>query len=143
MTKLTMLALLLGAILPVAAQDAARTSSYAKEIHEKNVAAIQTDAVKPRPEGSIYMGDFRAPKIENVRVAVIGLGERGTPQTLQLAAVPHCTVVGVCDLYDDFAQEAADKIQKRTGKRPAIYSGDKEAYKRMLKELKPTLDLEI
>ncbi len=137
MNKLFTLALLLGTMLPVAAQDAAKTSSYAKEIHEKNIAAVQTNAVKPRPAGSIYMGDFRAPKIENVRVAVIGLGERGTPQTLQLAAVPHCTVVGVCDLYDDFTQEAADKIQQRTGQRPATYSGDKDAYKRMLQELKP------
>ena len=137
MTKLTTLALLLGAIMPAVAQEAAKTPSFAKDVHEKNVAAIQTDAVKPRPEGSIYMGDFRAPKIENVRVAVIGLGERGTPQTLQLAAVPHCTIVGVCDLYDDFVQKTADKVEQRTGKRPATYSGDKDAYKKMLQELKP------
>ena len=136
MTKLMTLALL-GAIMPVVAQDAAKTPSFAQEIHQKNIAPIQTDAVTPRPAGSIYMGDFRAPKIEKVRVCVIGLGERGTPQTIQLAHVPNCEVVGVCDLYDDAAQKVANRMQELTGKRPATYSQDKDAYKKMLAELKP------
>ena len=120
-------------MLPTMAADI--TSAAA--IHEKNISVVNTAAVPPRPEGSVYMGDFRAPKIENVRVVMIGLGERGLPQTIQMTAVPHCEVVGVCDVYDDLANKAADRVQKETGKRPAVYSGSTTAYIDMLKELKP------
>lgn len=107
------------------------------EIHAKNISTADTAAAAPRPDGSIYMGGFRAPKIENVRVVMIGVGERGLPQTIQMTAVPHCEVVGVCDVYDDLANKTADIVQKRTGKRPAVYSGKETAYLDMLKELKP------
>lgn len=129
------LLLLLCAAMPMLAPAA--DISQAAAIHAKNIAPIDTAAVTPRPEGSVYMGDFRAPKIENVRVAMIGLGERGLPQTMQMTAVPHCEVVGVCDLYDDFTKKAADYVEKETGKRPAEYSGSPDAYIKMLEELKP------
>ena len=109
----------------------------AEAVHAKNIAPVDTAAVSPRPEGSIYMGGFRAPKIECVRVAVIGLGERGTLQTIHFTNIPHCEVVAVCDLFDDAVKSMADRVEKSTGKRPAEYSKDPQAYKKMLEEVKP------
>lgn len=128
---------LVGAAAVAAAQSDAPQPTSAELTHEQNISVPDTAAVPPRPEGSIYMGGFRAPAIECVRVAVIGLGERGLPQTEHFAAIPHCEVVGVCDLYDDVTKEAADFIQEKTGKRPAEYHGDPKAYLKMLEELKP------
>ena len=122
-------------VLPVVAQDA--RAIPAVETHAKNISVADTAAVSPRPEGSVYMGGFRAPKIENVRVAMIGVGERGFPQTAQMTAVPHCEVVAICDVYDDLANKAADYVNKKKGQRPAVYSGDTKAYIKMLEEVKP------
>lgn len=129
------LLLLLCAALPMVAPAVDITAAEA--IHAKNIAPVDTAAVTPRPEGSIYMGDFRAPKIENVRVAMIGLGERGLPQTMQMTAVPNCEVVAVCDLHADFTKRAANYVEKETGKRPVEYNGSPEAYIKMLEEVKP------
>ena len=136
MHKGILLPLALAVVLPLTAQESNHLAPAAAT-HAENIAPQQTDAVPPRPEGSIYMGGFRAPKIENVRVAMIGLGERGLPQTIQMTAVPHCEVVAVCDLYDDLATKTADIVEKAGSKRPAVYSGDKDAYLRMLEEVKP------
>ncbi len=124
---------------------AAGTSLWAQDLgvgaaqatHEKNITVKDTAAATPRPAGSIYMGDFRAPKIEKVRVAVIGLGERGKLQTIHFASIPNCEVVAVCDFFEDATKRVADYMEKRTGKRPAEYSKDPAGYKKMLAEVKP------
>ena len=126
---------------PVGSGEAPRAQEVgpveAEVTHAKNVAPVDTSAVTPRPEGSVYMGGFRAPQIDCVRVAVIGLGERGSLQTLHFLGIPHCEVVAVCDPCDDATGAVADRIEERTGKRPAEYTQDPSAYKTMLAEVKP------
>ena len=119
------------------AQESNLSPDYAEQAHAANIANADTSACSARPEGSIYMGGFRAPKIETVRVAVIGLGERGSVQTLHFAAIPNCELVAVCDVYDDAVKSTADRMEQMTGKRPAEYSGSADAYKKMLDEVKP------
>lgn len=109
-------------------------AAVAQIIHERNTnPSVEGGAVALRPAGSIYMGNYAAPPIEEVRVAIIGLSERGIPQTLQFAAIPHCRVVGLCDLRSDAAQEAAAALEERCGARPSVY----ENYLQMLEELCP------
>ena len=112
--------------------------SAAARVHAANVAAGETGAVPPRPEGAVYMGGFCAPALEQVRVAVIGLGEnRGMAHARLLAAIPHCRVVAVCDVHADAAEQAAVGIESQTGSRPAIYHGSPAAYLHMLAEQQP------
>ena len=115
---------------PLGAQDSGSAGAGA-------ALAERAEAIPPRPEGSVYMGGFRAPKIETVRVAVIGLGERGTLQTLRFLRIPHCEVAALCDPHDDAVRSVADRIEGSTGKRPAEYNKDSQAYKTMLEEVKP------
>ena len=126
-----------GAAALGSAQEGNLSPVYAEQTHAENIANVDTSAASPRPEGSIYMGGFRAPKIETVRVAVIGLGERGSLQTPHFAAIPNCELVAVCDVYGDAVKRTADQMEKKTGKRPAEYSGSPDAYKKMLEEVKP------
>lgn len=110
------------------------TTEVAQFIHEKNTNPhAEGESVALRPEGAIYMGNYAAEPIELVRVAIIGLSERGIPQTLQFASIPHCSVVGLCDLQPEAAHEAAAELEKRCGLRPAVF----EDYLQMLDELKP------
>ena len=91
-------------------------ATVAQFIHERNTnPSREGEAVALRPEGSVYMGNFAAEPIETLRVAIIGLSERGIPQTLQFASIPHCRVVGLCDLQPSAAEAAAAFARVKAG----------------------------
>lgn len=91
-----------------------------------------------RPSGAKYMGDFIAPKLEKVKVAFIGVGARGSGHCSQIATmVDDAEVVGICDLYEDWAERSAKNVENKTGKRPAVFTKGEKDYLRMLKEVKP------
>ncbi len=95
----------------------------------------------PRKPGAIYMGGFRAPKLDKVRVAFVGVGERGSMHVGQMAVIEGAEVVGICDLYKDWAERNAALVEKKTGKRPPIFTNGPEDYTRMMKEVKPDADI--
>ena len=92
-------------------------------------------------KNSQYMGDYSAPKLDVVRVAFIGVGARGSGHAKQIAAIEGTEVVGISDLYKDLAEKSSYICQEiGNGKRHkniAIYSGDKNKWMAMLKEVKP------
>lgn len=90
----------------------------------------------PRSSGAKYMGDFAAPKLEKVKVAVIGVGARGTSHAAQLASIKGVEFVGICDLYEDRVQRILSAAVK-AGHSPKLYSGEPNAWRRMLAETKP------
>lgn len=89
-----------------------------------------------RSSGAKYMGDFVAPKLEKVKVAIIGVGARGSGHASQLATIEGVDFVGVCDLNEGRAKRSADNVTKK-GHSPKVYSGDENAWKKMLAETKP------
>lgn len=96
-----------------------------------------------RMAGAKYRGDFAAPKIDTVRVAVIGVGARGSGHTRQLAAIEGTEIVAISDLYEDYALRAkgycdeAGKGERHTNVK--LYHGDKNHWKRMLREVRPDM----
>ena len=65
--------------------------------------------------------------MENVRVGFIGLGNRGK-SLLDVVLGQNESVTAVCDLYADRAESAANKVEEKSGKRPAEYTD----YKKLL-----------
>ena len=99
--------------------------------------AAQSGANTPsRPSGAKYMGDFIAPKLEKVKVAIIGVGARGPGHISQLATIDGVEVVGICDLVEARAKRSADNVTKK-GHKPKVYFGDENAWQKMLKETRP------
>jgi predicted dehydrogenase len=90
-----------------------------------------------------YRGDFAAPKLDTVRVALIGVGARGSGHARQLAAIEGTEIVAISDLYEDYTQRAkgycdeAGKGLRHPNVR--LYSGGKEEWKRMLREVRPDM----
>lgn len=91
----------------------------------------------PRPSGSMYMGGFKAPPLENIQVAFIGVGGRGFSHLAQMCLMEGVEITGVCDLNTDLTARGVERVEKKTGKKASGYSGGDRDYLRMLKELKP------
>ena len=108
-------------------------SHTAAQIHAQNIAPGRTDAMAPRPAGSVYMGGFRAAPLPTVRLALVGLGERSHVLLGQLAAIPHAEVVGLCDLSLNALQTAAADCETESLQ---LFCGN-EGYERMLSEVHP------
>ncbi|MEX0291386.1 MAG: Gfo/Idh/MocA family protein [Flavobacteriaceae bacterium] len=94
-----------------------------------------------RPFTAEYMGDFAAPKLETIRAAFIGVGARGPGHMKFFANLPGTEVVAISDLYEDLAKKWGAVANEIGGgqrhKDVALYYGDEERWKVMLKEVKP------
>ena len=90
----------------------------------------------PRPAGARYMGDFAAPRLDKVRLAMIGVGARGSGHVRQMAAIEGVEVVAISDLYEDLAKRSEARV-KALGHNPALYFGDANLWRKMLVEKKP------
>ena len=90
--------------------------------------------------GGKYMGDFVAPKIETVRIAVIGVGARGSGHINQFAAIEGTEIVAIADLYEDLVDKSVRSCLQIDGKRHqniSRYFGDENMWKKMLVDVKP------
>ena len=99
-------------------------------------ALAQGQGSPARPSGAKYMGDFAAPKLDKVKVAIIGVGARGSGHAAQLAVIEGVELVGICDLREDLVKRSEARVSKN-GHKPKLYSGDENAWKKMLAETKP------
>ena len=61
------------------------------------------------------MGGFAAPKLDKVKVAIIGVGARGSGHAAQLAALEGVDFVGICDLRGSAARDDPEKNVAATG----------------------------
>ncbi len=93
-------------------------------------------ATPSRPAKAKYMGGFSAPKLEKVKVAIIGVGARGSGHAAHLAGIEGVEFVGICDLVEARAKRSEKNVVKH-GHKPKIYFGEEEAWKKMLAETKP------
>jgi len=90
---------------------------------------------------SDYMGDFAAPKLKTVRIALIGVGARGSGHAAQLSQIDGTEIVAISDLYEDLVM--ASKLKCETfGKgvrhqHIKTYFGTDHQWKTMLKEVRP------
>ena len=86
------------------------------------------------PCGAISsMAGFRAPPMDRIRVAMVGVGGRGFAALNRLALIPHVEITALCDLK----QEMIDRSQKSLAEygRPKAkeYLGP-EAYRRLAQD---------
>jgi hypothetical protein len=95
------------------------------------VLSADYTSTRPRPAGQKPVHDLTTEPRERVRVAVIGL-HRGMTHVVNCASLDFVEVVAVCDIVDDRAKGAADAVEKKTGKRPAIYSGNENVWEQMV-----------
>ncbi len=87
---------------------------------------------------SFNMCGFAAPKIETVRVGVVGLGQRGPGAVDRLSKIEGVEIKALCDLRPEMAEKAKKSLEG-TPHNPELYSGSVYAWKKMFD--RPDLDL--
>ena len=76
------------------------------------------------------MSGFAAPKIEKVRVGVIGLGNRGPGHMRNLSQIQGVEIKALSDVQPEKV-ERAKKMLEGTEHNPALYSGHEDDWKKL------------
>ena len=114
-------------------------SSAAISFSPEFIQAQNFEKEQSRPN-SKYMGDFAAPKLKEIRMAIIGVGGRGHAHLKQLAYIEGTEIVGICDLHEDLVNRSVSScLEVGNGRHQDIakYFGGENQWKKMLKKVKP------
>lgn len=77
----------------------------------------------PRPAGQQDVIELRCPPIANVRIAIIGLGNRGIGAVERLSYINTATIVALCDVNPEYATRAQDELKKMGKPAAESYTG--------------------
>ncbi|WP_268033745.1 Gfo/Idh/MocA family protein [Algoriphagus sp. PAP.12] len=77
------------------------------------------------------MSGFAAPKLDTVRVGIVGLGMRGPGAVNRLSKVEGVEIKALCDLLPERVEKQKELLAKDTDHRPVGYSGSVYAWKEM------------
>ena len=116
-----------------------KTSLSAASLYMASTVACTTEN-ENAPSGGAYMGDFAAPKLDTVRIAMIGVGARGSGHARQLASIEGTEIVAIADLYEDLVDRSVTNcVAAGNGRHQNIarYFGGDGDWKKMLAEVKP------
>lgn len=105
------------------------------------LTSCSSNTEKPKTQNRVQtfnMSGFVAPKLDVVRVAVIGLGNRGSGTVRRLASIEGVEIKALCDLEADRVSKAAESI-KHLGHAPDSYSGGEDEWKKVCE--RPDIDL--
>jgi len=69
------------------------------------------------------MCGYAAPKIETVRIGVIGLGQRGSEAVERLSYIDGVEIVALCDKYPDRIAKSQKALAKMQRPKTREYSG--------------------
>jgi predicted dehydrogenase len=103
---------------------------------QNRVERSKKSSAPQRAASSHYMGDFVAPKLDKVKVAIIGVGARGSGHAAQLASIEGVQFVGIADVVEARAKRSEAAVAK-FGHTPKVYFGDENGWRTMLTETKP------
>lgn len=91
-----------------------------------------------RPDGQQHALGMTADKLQNVRVAFVGLGMRGPGAVNRFCHIPGVQIVALCDYEESRAEKCQNYLRKAGLPPAAIYSGEK-GYEELCK--RPDIDL--
>lgn len=89
--------------------------------------------------GSFNMCGYAAPKIDKVRIGIIGLGMRGPGAVQRMSFIEGVEIKALCDQYPDRVAKAQKILEKQGLPKATEYSGSKDAWKELCN--RPDIDL--
>jgi predicted dehydrogenase len=79
------------------------------------------------------MSGYAAPKLDTVRIGFIGLGQRGPEHLSNTSKLEGVEIKALCDIRNESVL-AAKKVLAGTAHNPAVYSGSKDAWKKVCED---------
>ncbi len=79
------------------------------------------------------MSGYAAPKLDRVRIGIIGLGHRGPSHLETMRHIEGVEIRALCDLLPERAG-AANKRLSATNHHPILYSGSKDEWKKLCEQ---------
>ncbi len=76
------------------------------------------------------MSGYAAPKIDAVRIGIIGLGNRGPTHMLPMSLIEGVEIKALCDLIPERVERAREKL-KGTDHHPDLFSGGEYEWKKL------------
>jgi len=76
------------------------------------------------------MSGYAAPKIDTVRIGIIGLGQRGPAYMRNMSRIEGVEIKALCDLRPQKAKEAKKRLGN-TRHNPDIYAGSKDVWEKL------------
>ena len=73
-----------------------------------------------------------APKMDVVRVAFIGVGQRGYGHVKRMSVIEGAEIVAICDNHSEILERSAKFLTDKGFKKPALYGAGEYAYREML-----------
>lgn len=102
-------------------------------------ASVASPDTPPSPHRQQFnMSGYAAPKIDTVRMAYLGLGNRGSGAVKRIIYLENVEVKALCDIRPEQAAAAA-KTFEGTSHKPELYSGSADAWKKVCE--RPDIDL--
>lgn len=96
---------------------------------KSNLGHIRAQALKKHTQ-KFNMSGYAAPKIDTVRIGIIGIGARGTDTVELLPHIDGIDIKALCDLVPQKA-EAGKRQLASTGFHPDTYSGKEDSWKQL------------
>ncbi len=86
-----------------------------------------------RPAEQLSVINLKKPPISTVKVAMLGLGNRGTGQAKLVNALfpDKAQITAICDLQEKQVEKTLTHLKEK-GQNPATYSGSEDAWKEMV-----------
>ena len=110
-------------------------ASQAASLSNEAVAESKSKSLKQQ----FNMSGYAAPKLERVRVGIIGLGQRGPGAVERMSYIEGVDLVALCDQFEDRVEKMQQLLQKQGLPRAKSYSGSKDAWKALCES--PDVDL--
>lgn len=89
-----------------------------------NSETPQLPSPRENNPSSFNMCGYAAPKLEVVRIGIIGLGMRGSDAVERLSYIDGVEITALCDKYPDRVEAAQQTLVKRNRPRAKAYSGE-------------------
>ncbi len=78
------------------------------------------------------MHGFAAPKLDKVRVGIVGVGERGSGTVVRLASIQGVEIKALCDVVPHRVESSASLLKKEfSGHSPQSYSDNPQSWKQV------------
>ncbi|WP_041616726.1 Gfo/Idh/MocA family oxidoreductase [Spirosoma linguale] len=95
----------------------------------EELASIGEQAARTPPQ-VFNMSGYAAPKLDVVRIGIVGIGNRGMGAVERMNKIEGVAIKALCDLRPERVN-LAQKLVEAGGHRPQTYSGSPEAWKKL------------